>query len=131
MLSSLLALMFVFGLLDGALFLLRRWGRATTKGQHLEVVETVALGAGKSLSLVAVGRRSFLLATTNDRISLVSELQTSDLKVAVDRPRNNREAVAGFDEDSRLPTGYWHSLHSAVSRRAQRHRTTGAASSRT
>ena len=131
MLSSLLALMLVFGLLGGALFLLRRWGRATTKGHHLEVVETVALGPGKSLSVVAVGRRSFLLAATNDRISLVSELETSDLKVAVDRPRNNRDAVAGFDGDARTPTGYWHSLNSVVSRRAQRHRATGAASSRT
>ena len=84
MLSSLLALMFVFGLLGGALFLLRRWGRAPTKGHHLEVVETVALGPGKSLSVVAVGSRSFLLAATNDRISLVSELETGDLKVAVD-----------------------------------------------
>ena len=131
MLSSLLGLMFVFGLLGAALFLLRRWGRATTKGHHLEVVETVVLGPGKSLSVVAVGRRSFLLAATNDRISLVSELETSDLKVAVDPPENNRDIVAGFDGDARPPTGYLHSLNSVVSRRAQRDGTTRVASART
>lgn len=131
MLSSFLALMFVFGLLGGALFLLRRWGRATTKGHHLEVVETVALGPGKSLSVVTVGSRSFLLAATNDRISLVSELETSDLKVAVDPPENNRDAGAGLDGDARLPAGYLHSLNSVVSRRAQRDGATRAASSRT
>ena len=119
MLSSLLALMFVFGLLGGALFLLRRWGRATTKGHHLDVVETLALGPGKSLSVVAAGRRIFLLAATNDRISLVSELETSDLNITVDPPRNNRDLVAGFDGDARPPTGYLHSLDSVLSRGAQ------------
>ena len=128
MLSSLLALMFIFGLLGGALFFLRRWGRVTTKGHHLEVVETVALGPGKSLCMVTAGSRSFLLAATNDRISLVSELETSDLKVAVDPPRNNRDVVAGFDGDARPPTGYLHSLNSVLSRRAQRDGTTRVAS---
>ena len=130
MLSSLLALIFVFGLLGGALFLLRRWGRATTKGHHLDVVETVALGPGKSLSVVAVGSRSFLLAATNDRISLVSELETSDLRVAADPPRNNRD-VTGADGDARPPTGYLHSLNSVLSRRAQSAGTARAASPRT
>ena len=96
MLSSLLALLFVFGLLGGALFLLRRWGQPSAKGQHLEVVETVALGPGKSLSLVAVGNKSFLLAATNDRISLVSELQASDLKIEVDLLANEPDTIAGF-----------------------------------
>ena len=123
--------MFVFGLLGGALFLLRRWGRAPTKGHHLEVVETVALGPGKSLSVVAVGSRSFLLAATNDRISLVSELETGDLKVAVDPPRNNRDVVAGFNGDARPLAGYLHSLNSVLSRRAQSDGTTRVASPRT
>ena len=132
MLSSLLALTFVFGLLGGALFLLRRWGRATTNGHHLDVVETVALGPGKSLSVVAVGSRSFLLAATNDRISLVSELETSDLNIStVDSPRNNREVVAGFDGDARPPTGYLHSLNSVLSRGAQSDGKTRLASPRT
>ena len=128
MLSSLLALMFVFGLLGGALFLLRRWGRPATKGHHLEVVETLALGPGKSLCMVTAGSRSFLLAATNDRISLVSELETSDLKVAVDPRRNNPDVVAGFDGDARPPTGYLHSLNSVLSRRAQSDSTTRVAS---
>ena len=131
MLSSLLALMFVFGLLGGALFLLRRWSRATTKGHHLDVVETVALGPGKSLSVVAVGSRSFLLAATNDRISLVSELETSDLNIAADPPRNNRDVVAGFDGDARPATGYLHSLDSVLSRGAQSDGKTRLASPRT
>ena len=131
MLSSLLALTFVFGLLGGALFLLRRWGRATTKGHHLDVVETVSLGPGKSLSVVAVGSRSFLLAATNDRISLVSELETSDLNIAADPPRNNRDVVAGFDGDARPPTGYLHFLNSVLSRGAQRDGKTRLASPRT
>ncbi len=76
---------------------MRRWGQPSAKGQHLEVVETVALGPGKSLSLVAVGNKSFLLAATNDRISLVSELQESDLKIEVDLLANDPDNIAGFN----------------------------------
>ena len=117
MLSSLPALIFVFGLLGGALFLLRRWGRAATKGHHLEIVETLALGPGKSLSVVAVGRRSFLLAATNDRISLVSELETNDLKAAAELPETNPDAVAEFDRAAPPPKGYLHFLNLAAWRR--------------
>ena len=141
MLSSLLALLFVFGLLGGALFLLRRWGQPSAKGQHLEVVETVALGPGKSLSLVAVGNKSFLLAATNDRISLVSELQASDLKIEVDLLANEPDTIAGFkaagfktagfniaalnaaakgSRGARMPAGYLRSFSAVLSRLLQR-----------
>ncbi len=157
MLSSLLALLFVFGLLGGALFLLRRWGQPSAKGQHLEVVETVALGPGKSLSLVAVGNKSFLLAATNDRISLVSELQASDLKIEVDLLANEPDTIAGFkaagfktagfktagfniaalnaaakgSRGARMLAGYLRSFRAVLSRRLQRHSDSRVATGRT
>ncbi len=126
MLSSLLALIFVFGLLAGALFLLRHWGRASTKGHTLKVVETVDIGPGKSLSLVAVGSKGFLLAATTDRIYLVSEIEVSDLKVAVDLPENTPDTMAdsnaasGSSHAERLPAGYLRSFNAVLSRRVQR-----------
>ena len=152
MLSSLLALLFVFGLLGGALFLLRRWGQPSAKGQHREVVETVALGPGKSLSLVGVGNKSFLLAATNDRISLVSELQASDLKIEADLLANEPDTIAGFNaagfktpgftiaaidaaakgsRGARMPAGYLRSFRAVLSRRLQRHSDSREATGRT
>ena len=131
MLSSLLALIFVLGLLGGALVILRRWGRPAAKGHHLEVVETVTLGPGKSLSMVAVGPRRLLLAATNDRITLVGELAAGDLNAATNLPEKNDDAVPGFGAGARLPTGYLHSLSSFLLRGDQRGAKARAASRRT
>ena len=74
MLNSLLALGFVFALLGGCLLLLRRWSPHKIQGRNLAVVETLPLGPNKTLSLVRVGQGLFLLAATNERVSLISEL---------------------------------------------------------
>ena len=79
MLNSLLALLFVFALLGGCLWLLRRWSPHKTQGRNLSVVETLPLGPNKTLSLVRVGQRLFLLAATNERMSLISELDPEEL----------------------------------------------------
>jgi len=102
----------------------------------------VALGPGKSLSLVTVGGKSFLLAATNDRISLISELAASDLTIEVDPPENNPETMAGFDmagfhaaassaDGKRRPAGYLRSFRAVLSKRVQRDSKAGAASGRT
>ena len=79
MLNSLLALLFVFALLAGCLWLLRQWGSNPRQGRNLAVVETLAVGPNKTLSLVRVGPRLFLLASTNERMSLISELNPDEL----------------------------------------------------
>ncbi len=79
MLDSVLALLFVFALLAGCLWLLRQWGSKQAGGGNLAVVETLAIGPNKTLSLVRVGPRLFLLAATNERVSLVSELNPDEL----------------------------------------------------
>lgn len=79
MLESLLALLFVFGLLAGALWLLRRGAVGKVKGRHMEVIETVAVGAGKGLSIVRVGGRCFLLASGNEGVSMIAELDPAEL----------------------------------------------------
>ena len=79
MLNSLLALLFVFALLAGCLWLLRQWSSNQRQGRNLAVVETLAVGPNRTLSLVRVGPRLFLLAATNERMSLISELNPDEL----------------------------------------------------
>ncbi len=79
MLDSVLALLFVFALLAGCLWLLRQWGSNQRRGRNLAVVETLAIGPNKTLSLVRVGPRLFLLAAANERVSVISELNPDEL----------------------------------------------------
>ncbi len=79
MLSSLAALLLVIGLLAGLLFVLRRWGRVQSAGPQLSVLETLAMGQGRSMSLVRAGKRLFLVGVTNQGISLVSEMGDHEL----------------------------------------------------
>ncbi len=79
MLNSLLALLFVFAMLGGCLWLLRRWSHEKIQGRNLSVLETLPVGPSKTLSIVRVGQRLFLLAATNERVSLISELDSDEL----------------------------------------------------
>ena len=77
--TPLLALAFVFGLLGGVLWLLRRFGAVQRQGCHLSLIESVSLGPGKSLSLVRVAGRCFLVGATKDQVSTVAELSMAEL----------------------------------------------------
>jgi len=72
--SSYASLAIVFGLLAGLLALLKRWERRQGRGRLLEVVETVPLGGGKTLSAVRAGDRLLLIGAAQQSVSLVGEL---------------------------------------------------------
>jgi flagellar biogenesis protein FliO len=80
MFTSIASVFLVFGVLGGLLRLLRRWGANAISGLHIEVVETVPLAPGKCLSVVKVAGRAMLLATTNDAVTLLSELDPETLE---------------------------------------------------
>jgi len=88
MAASLTSVILVFGMLGGLLWMLRRWGSAPLRGRHIEVAETVPIAAGKSLSVVKVGGRVLLLATTNEGVTLLTELDPNELE----RPREDLTA---------------------------------------
>ena len=79
MIDSVLALAFVFALLAGCLWLLRQWGSKQPQGRHLAVIETLTVGPNQTLRLVRVGPRLFLLSSTNEHVSLISELNPDEL----------------------------------------------------
>jgi flagellar biosynthetic protein FliO len=94
MFTSFASVVLVFGALGGLLWLLRRWG-AAAGGRHIEVVETVPLAAGKCLSVVRVAGRAILLATSNDAVTLLSELDPAELE-------RQREQVRAAPQGPRL-----------------------------
>lgn len=77
--TPVVSLAFVFGLLGGVLWFLRRFGAAQRQGRHMSVIESVPLGPGKSLSLVRVAGRCFLVGTTKDQVSTLAELSPAEL----------------------------------------------------
>lgn len=89
MLTSFASVVLVFGLLGGLLWLLRRWGGAPVRGRHIEVAETVPIAAGKYLSVVKVAGRVMLLATADDAVTLLSELDPGELE----RPQEQLQAA--------------------------------------
>ena len=80
MLQMLASILIVFVLGAAAFFVVRkllpRLSRAT--GRDLSVQETVYLGPRKSLHLVQVGRRRFLVAASRERISMLAEVSDTD-----------------------------------------------------
>jgi len=80
MLTSVASVFFVFGVLGGLLLLLRRWSGAPVRGRHIEVVETVPLAAGKSLSVVKVAGRVVLLGHGAEAVTLISELDPGEFE---------------------------------------------------
>jgi flagellar biogenesis protein FliO len=78
MLTSLAAVLFVFGLLAALLLWARRTGGGLG-GLSLSVVEEVNLGGGRSVTIVRSGERYFLLGATAHSLSLIAELEPGDM----------------------------------------------------
>ena len=62
----------------------------------MSVIESVALGSAKSLSLVRVAGRCFLVGTTKDQVSTLAELSLTELAVGDSVP------TVSFKEWSKL-----------------------------
>ena len=74
--ASVLPLVVVLGMLAGLLWWARRLaGRAPGGGRHIQVIETVALGPGRSLHLVRLADRALLLACSAKGCELICELE--------------------------------------------------------
>jgi flagellar biosynthetic protein FliO len=74
MLSSLGALLLVFGLLGALLLWARRVAAGVAPAGALRVVDAVSLGSGRSVTVVRSGERYFLLGSTPHSIALIAEL---------------------------------------------------------
>ena len=77
MLWKMLALvLIVLALGAAAVFVVRRVVPriAGTAGKRISINETIYLGPKKALHLLQVGRQEFLIASTRDRISMLSEI---------------------------------------------------------
>jgi flagellar biogenesis protein FliO len=82
MVSSLTAVLLVFGLLGALLFWARRVAGGAAAGLALRVVDAVDLGSGRSVTVVRSGERYFLLGATPHAISLIAELAPEDVAVS-------------------------------------------------
>lgn len=71
---------------------LRRLVAPAGRSQHLRVLERCPLSTGKALWIVAVGRRTFLVGSAEQGLSLLAELQEGDLPAIAPPPRR------GFNE---------------------------------
>lgn len=105
--KAIVALLVVFGLLGGFLWLLRRGGLAPRGGhQRLAVEAAVSLGDRRSLVIVGVEGRRLLLGVSPAQVTLVAELApaAATFGEALDRfhpagspPRGSDAGPAGAD----------------------------------
>lgn len=79
MVSSLTALLVVFGLLAALLVWARRLAGNTAAGAALEVLDAVALGSGRAVTVVRSGARYFLVGSTAHSMVLIAELGAADV----------------------------------------------------
>jgi flagellar biosynthetic protein FliO len=95
---ALVALVAVFGLLVGLLWLLRRGhlgGLARRRPGTIAVETAVPLGERRSLVVVAVEGRRLLLGVAPGQVSLLTELRGGpDFPAALDRQLDGRGGVA-------------------------------------
>ena len=74
--TDLAALAVVFGILGFLWFLTRRAGVGT--GGRLRSLETLSLAPGRTLTVVRVGQRRLLLATTAQSVTQLAELDPAE-----------------------------------------------------
>ncbi|HEX2922770.1 MAG TPA: flagellar biosynthetic protein FliO [Chloroflexota bacterium] len=97
----------VLALLYGVLWLVKRYyGRtaSTPKGAGIVLIQSTHLGPGRALHLVGVGSRTLLLGATSQQVSLLAELDPTDLEsepnsvegYSFDRYLNQASGVAGM-----------------------------------
>ncbi len=93
------ALCLVVFAIYGTIWLLKR---LTTKGRRgrshgiLEVVETAYLGPKKTVSLVRVAGKSVLIGSTDNQISMLTELSEEETSAALSEPVNEAPTEESF-----------------------------------
>lgn len=94
--SSVAAVVLVFAFLGAVLVLVRRWTGGGAAGLSLQVVDAVNLGGGRTVTVIRSGERFFLLGTTIHAVSMIAELDASDVA-------GNRQAAEIPEPLTRLP----------------------------
>jgi flagellar biogenesis protein FliO len=97
MVSSLTAVLLVFGLLGAVLFWARRMAGGRAPGLSLSVVDAVSLGSGRSVTVVRSGERYFLLGATTHSVLLIAELEAGDV-AAMKRTTGRAASFPGLPE---------------------------------
>jgi hypothetical protein len=85
MVSSLTALLVVFGLLGALLVWARRLAGNAAAGGALEVVDAVPLGGGRAVTVVRSGERYFLVGSTAHSMALIAEVAAADVAASKHR----------------------------------------------
>ncbi len=101
-----LRLALVLLLAYGTIYALKRFtGMKNGLGQHkqcIRVLETATLAANRSLHLVQVGAKNFLIASTPSQVNLVAELRPEDIPepdaVDLSRASSSSERAGSFKE---------------------------------
>ena len=78
--ASLAPILALLALMAGALLVLRRCAAPPMSGRYLRVIDSTALGANKSLTLVRAAGRYFLLAVSANGIEKLVELDASEIR---------------------------------------------------
>lgn len=74
-------------------FIGRRFSLKSVGGKKLKVIESVSIGQGKTLLIVRVGEKTFLVGAASESIHLIGELDSSEFK----EPENNLPSENGMD----------------------------------
>jgi flagellar protein FliO/FliZ len=82
LISSLISI-FVLILVLFAAYLAARFAgmriKSTIRSRHMEIVDRIILGRDKALLLVKVGKRSFVVGMTQQMMSTIAEIESSEL----------------------------------------------------
>ncbi len=91
-------------IIAASIFALRWWGRKTlgprSASGFLRVVDTLAVGNGRTIHLVALGERVIAVGATAQQLSYLAELTGDESRQVLESvPRPAGQSVAGFAAD--------------------------------
>ncbi len=88
-------------IIGGSIVGLRWWGKRTmgpkSETGFLRVVDTLAIGNGRTIHLVALGERVITIGATAHQVSFLNELTTEESdRVLALAPRGSEQSLSGF-----------------------------------
>lgn len=88
-------------IIAGSIFGLRWWGKKTTGPKSstgfLRVIDTLAVGNGRTIHLVALGDRVIAVGATAQQLSYLNELTSDESRRVLESlPRGSEQSLGGF-----------------------------------
>lgn len=82
-LIELIGVLVIFVFVLGITYLTTRWMGGFQKGRmknkNLQIIESISVGGNKTINIICVGKRFFVVAVCKDSVQLISEISEDEL----------------------------------------------------